>query len=118
MDDGNRPIFPPNREVQGTAIQCASYVGRVDDVGEQGEVTVTLWERPNGREGLTTLSVDKHLAGKPPSVGDLLWIWTWVDVTERRRKNRIYTEVECSELTGEDLQQLRELLARLQKGQE
>lgn len=120
MDEPDRPLFPPHKQIQGTAIQCASYVARVEEVGSRGEVTVTLWERPNGREGLTILSVDKHMRGNSPSAGDLLWIWTWVDVDakESRRKKCIHIEVEQPELTDTDRHKLKALLCRLQGAKE
>lgn len=113
MDEPERPLFPPAKKVKGTAIQCASYVARVEEVGEDGAVTVTLWERPNGREGLTALSVDEHLDGQWPNVGDLLWIWTWVDVHEGARKNRIHVVAEKTELTNEDRSALGRMLDQL-----
>lgn len=114
-----KPLFPPPGKVRGTAISVASYLGRVEEVSETGEVTVTLWERPNGREGLTTLSVTDHLEGKAPNAGDLLWIWTWIDVIEKdRREPGIHVEVESHELDEEARARLRALSARLEEDEE
>ncbi len=116
MDDVKRPLYPerlPASKVEGTAISCASYVARVDQVTERGEVSVTLWERPNGREGLTTLLVDGPLEGKRPSMGDLLWIWTWVDVVDGKATTKIHVEIETRELTADDRKHLRALVAQL-----
>lgn len=120
MDEEKRPLYPEGLQppkVEGTAIACASYVARVDQVTERGEVSVTLWERPNGREGLTTLLVDTHLGGKRPLAGDLLWIWTWVDVVdhdgESREVPKIHVDIETRELTDEDRNHLRDLVAQL-----
>jgi len=116
MDDEKRPLYPEGLKagkVKGTAISCASYVARVDQVTKRGEVSVTLWERPNGREGLTTLAVDGALEGKWPSMGDLLWIWTWVDVVRGEATTKIHVEIEKAELSEADRIYLRGLLAEL-----
>lgn len=118
MDEPEWPLFPPPDKVEGTAIQYASYVARVQEVDEDGNVTVTLWERPNGREGLTALSVDEHLGGQRPNVGDLLWIWTWIDVVNRRRKKRIYVEREQPKLTHADRQLLGSIAEQLTRSGE
>lgn len=112
-----RGLYPPKDKVKGTPLQAASYVARVEEVSEAGEVTVTLWERPNGREGLTTLSVTEHLEGKAPSVGDLLWIWTWMDATRNgpnEGEPRIHVEVEPPGLDEADRERLRELVRKLE----
>jgi hypothetical protein len=68
----DRALFPPSEQVEGTAVSVAAYVGRVEEVSKAGEVTVTVWERPNGREGLTALSIRKHFGRtKRPAPGDL-----------------------------------------------
>lgn len=116
MDSEERPLFPPSKQVEGTALSIAAYLGRVDEVSKRGEVTVTVWERPNGREGLTTLSVRKHLEGKRPSVGDLLWIWTWMDFLEGgEEKPKIHVEIESRDLDEADRERLRDLLAKLEE---
>jgi len=114
MDEPEWPLFPPAEKVQGTAIQCASYVARVEEVDEDGHVTVTLWERPNGREGLTALSVDEHLGGQRPNVGDLVWIWTWVDVVNGENKTRVHCKLERAQLSAADQSYFKGLLSRLQ----
>ncbi|HMY22050.1 MAG TPA: hypothetical protein PKA58_37250, partial [Polyangium sp.] len=100
--------------VEGTAISCTSYVARVDEVSARGEVSVTLWERPNGREGLTTLVWDKRLGDERPEAGDLLWIWTWVDVVEGKKIDKIHVQIERAELTEEDRAHFQELLNEMQ----
>ncbi len=116
MDDEKWPLYPEGlagNKVEGTAIQCASYVARVEQVTEKGEVSVTLWERPNGREGITTLLVNGPLEEKWPSVGDLLWIWTWIDVVNGQAKTKIHVEIEHAELSEADRTDLKKLLAEL-----
>jgi hypothetical protein len=114
LDCPKRSLYPPFNKITGTAVQVAAYLGRVDELSKAGEVTVTLWERPNGREGLTTLSVRKHLGGNWPAIGDLLWIWTWADVAGTgRRKDRIHVEVESRTLDEADRTRLQVLLAEL-----
>lgn len=116
LDRPDRSISPPSHKISGTAISVAAYLGRVDEVSKAGEVTTTLWERPNGCEGLTTLTVRKHLGGRRPAVGDLLWIWTWVDVARTgRRKDRIHIEVETRTLDDGDRARLKALLAEIDK---
>lgn len=114
LDRVDRSLSPPPEKIGGTALSVAAYLGRVDEVSRAGEVTVTLWERPNGREGLTTLSVRKHLGGQRPGMGDLLWIWTWVDVAKTgRSKDRIHVEVESRTLGDADRARLQALLAEI-----
>ncbi len=125
MEEDKRPLYPerlpeglPEGIVEGTAISCTSYVARVDEVSARGEVSVTLWERPNGREGLTTLVWDKRLGDERPEAGDLLWIWTWVDVVEGKSIDKIHVEIERAELTEEDRLELGALLERLREEHE
>ena len=117
MEEDKRPLYPeglPEGIVEGTAISCTSYVARVDEVSARGEVSVTLWERPNGREGLTTLVWDKRLGDERPESGDLLWIWTWVDVVEGKKIDKIHVQMERAELTEEDRAHFQELLNEMQ----
>ncbi|WP_437953347.1 hypothetical protein WME98_23715 [Sorangium sp. So ce296] len=117
LDEPERPLFPPPEKVEGTALSVAAYLGRVEEVSENNEVTVTVWERPNGREGMTSLSVNEHLGGKTPSMGDLLWIWTWLDATTEAHtpQARIHVEAETRALDANDRSRLRSLLADLAK---
>jgi hypothetical protein len=113
-----RSLFPPDSAaVHGTPLSVAAYLGRIEEVTDDGAVTVTLWERPNGREGLTVLSTHEHFPDKEPSTGDLLWIWTWIDVSrEHGREKRIYMELESRILDDDDRVRLRDLLADLATG--
>ncbi|MEP7119632.1 MAG: hypothetical protein ABJE95_01935 [Byssovorax sp.] len=114
LDRPDRGLLPPPDKVLGTAISVAAYMGRVDEVSKAGEVTTTLWERPNGCEGLTTLSVPEHFGGQTPAVGDLLWICTWVDVAPTgHRKDGFHIEVETRKLTDDDRARLNSLLAEI-----
>jgi hypothetical protein len=63
---------------------------------------------------LTTLLVDGPLEGKWPLVGDLLWIWTWVDVVHGQATTKIHVEIERAALVEADRTYLRELLFELQ----
>ncbi|WP_437780658.1 hypothetical protein [Sorangium sp. So ce1097] len=118
LDRPDKPLLPPPEQVEGTALSIAAYLGRVDEVSDLGLVTVTLWERPNGREGLTSLSVHDHLGGRTPATGDMLWIWTWIDVAEdRTEKPKIHVDIETRELDDEDRARLSALIAALTEAQ-
>jgi hypothetical protein len=69
---GSAPLLP------------AFYLGRVEEVSPEGSVLVVLWERPSGRELSTALSAERDFpAGGRPVPGDLLRVWTWVELRER-----------------------------------
>lgn len=114
-DEPGKPLFPPPEKVEGTALSVAAYLGRVEEVSEDGQVTVTVWERPNGREGMTSLSVNDHLGGRTPATGDLLWIWTWLDAIAETHapKEQIHVEVETRALDTSDRARLHVMLAEL-----
>lgn len=114
--DGKRPLSPPRDQVNGIPLSVASYVGRVEEIDGDGEVTVRVWARPSGWEGLTTLDAGKPTFEREPSVGDLLWIWTWIDVlSDRSEEKRIYVEVEHRQLVETDRMRLRALAAKLRE---
>ena len=72
----------------------AFYLGRVEEVAGDA-VATTIWEVPSGREAATALSVDEHFAGKAPSPGDFLRIWTWVELPgQGREEPRFIVNVE------------------------
>lgn len=62
-------------------VNLAFYYGRVSSATtEDGQVSATLWERPSGRSLLASLPWDRTFRPDPPKPGDLLLIWTWVEL--------------------------------------
>jgi hypothetical protein len=111
MARSEKSLLPPLDQVTGTALSVAAFIGRVDEISNATQVTVTIWERPNGREGLTTLIIPIHFKGEAPAVGDILWIWTWDDVADSgRHEDRIHIEVESREIDEPVLARLRAVL--------
>jgi hypothetical protein len=72
------------KAAESAPLLPAFYLGRVEEVGPAGEVLAVLWERPSGRELSTELSLQEHFStGGRPVPGDLLRLWTWVELRER-----------------------------------
>src|SRR5262249_5858430 len=121
LGDAQRGMKPPRDRVKtrGTPLSAAAYVGRVEEVAADGEVTVRVWARPSGGEGLTTLDAWGGAFDREPSPGDLLWIWTWTDIWrehgEVRRAERVHVEVERRELDEGERARIRTLLAELRE---
>jgi hypothetical protein len=84
----------------------------VEDVDLEGGVTVRAWARPSGWEGLTIIDVHNAELDRSPVVGDLLWIWTWLEIDRagERQTERIVIEVEHRELSEDDRAGIRALL--------
>jgi hypothetical protein len=99
-----------------SAPSCgAFYLGRADAVTDE-EVLATLWERPSGREATTTLNIRDHFEGQPPNPGDLLRIWTWVELPgEGEQRPGIKVTVETRELTEAERRHLGEVADKLEK---
>jgi hypothetical protein len=77
-----------------------------------------LWERPSGRQMSTQLSVASHFQGTSPVPGDLLRIWTWVEVRETaegqgERIDRTRVMRESPRLENADREELTALAAQL-----
>ena len=118
LDDEQRPLYPPPHKVTGVPVSTAAYLGRVEEIDREGEVTVRVWERPSGWEGMTTIDPREADFESAPAVGDLLWIWTWIDASkERGEEPRTYVQVEHRDVTDEERERLRALLARLEEGE-
>lgn len=93
----------PPISVESAPLRVANYLGRVEELDEAGEITATLWEIPNGREAVTTLSpTDPAIMPTsfepPPEPGDLLRIWTWVELSrEGSEQPRVFFKIESDE---------------------
>jgi len=93
----------PPIPVRYAPLRVASYLGRVEEIDSAGEITATVWEIPSGREAVTTLSpTDPAVvpgAFEPtPQPGDLLRIWTWVELpAEGPEEHRVFFKIEADE---------------------
>jgi hypothetical protein len=104
------------RWLDGTPVNPAFYLGRVEEVTADGSVVTTLWERPSGREAFAPLSLAEHFAGQAPSPGDLLRIWTWMELREDQPPVDHYRiEVETQTLSEEERELLTELVDELKR---
>jgi len=102
-------------EARNAPVNGAFYLGRVEEVSGD-DVLATVWERPSGREASTTLSVKDNFQGKAPASGNLLRIWTWVELPgQDERVPRLKVEVEEPQLTDTERQELRALAESLEK---
>jgi hypothetical protein len=77
----------PPISVKSAPLRVANYLGRVEELNETGKITATVWEIPSGREAVTTLSptdpaIIRESFEPPPELGDLLRIWTWVELAQ------------------------------------
>jgi hypothetical protein len=104
--------------LQGEPVQVAQYLGRVEEVSPSGDVTVTLWERPSGREAMSTLDVAKHFKGNWPRAGDLLHVWTWMELLpgDENPHPRIHIDTETRKLGDSERARLHDLLLELKEG--
>lgn len=93
--------------------RVAIYLGRVEEVTPSGELTLTVWEAPSGREAVTTLmGGELEFVGAPPEApprpGDVLRIWTWIELQAGGAKERrvlgelVHTEPHPDELEPVD----------------
>lgn len=104
---------------QSAPLLPSFYLGRVEEVSPAGEVLAVLWERLSGRELTTELSSETHFTvGDRPVAGDLLRLWTWVELREQaegrcEQVNRVRAEREPPRLTEAERQRLAELAATL-----
>jgi len=105
-------VEPPEDQLSDAPVNTTLYLGRVDDV-EDSIVSATVWEHPSGRQGMVFLEIDADFEGPEPCFGDLLRIWTWVElpgggvVTPRKR-----VQVERRELSEAERAELQELVDR------
>jgi hypothetical protein len=115
---GEPVLWPDFQEAQSAPLLPAFYLGRVEEVTSEGMVLATLWERPSGRQMSTQLSVASHFQGTSPVPGDLLRIWTWVEVRETaegqgERIDRTRVMRESPRLENADREELTALAAQL-----
>jgi hypothetical protein len=110
-------------QLQGAPQRAAIYLGRVEEVGPKGELTVTVWETPSGREAVTTLSAGDAVilpeltTEQRPEIGDLLRIWTWIELDERGNQTpRVVYRVVPDEPDQADLARLDQVISALKEG--
>lgn len=129
-----RPLLRPARFVVGLELadkdglrtldkMCESapqspalYLGRVEEVAENGEVTARVWEVPGGQEYIATLSPENLDEKAYP--GAALRIWTWLELPDGAEKPEaaeprkcIRVEVRNKVLTDEERAQIARVLA-------
>lgn len=105
----------PSGVLRAAPLDRAFYLADVDEVDEEGNVALTLWESPSGRAlygSLPPLGEDERL-GPEPAPGDRLWIWTWRELPGRGEvQTRRFVKVERRDLTEDER---REMLARAER---
>lgn len=99
--------------------QPAVYLGRVEEVAENGEVTARVWEWPGGQESIATLTAEQ-LGHADTHPGAALRIWTWLELSggpERPASteptSRIRVEVRNKELSEEERARIARLVEQL-----
>lgn len=115
------PVEPwdeiPAGVLRGAPLDRAFYLADVDEVDEEGNASLTLWESPSGRALYGSLPpLDEHeRLGPEPAPGDRLWIWTWRELPGAGEVvTRRYVKVERRELTEEEKFEMLERAARLE----
>lgn len=107
----------PEGVLQGASLDRAFYVADVDEVDEEGNASLTLWESPSGRAlygSLPPLPPHERL-GPEPSPGDRLRIWTWRELPGAGEVvPRRFVQVERRELTEQERDALRRLAEELE----
>ena len=114
------PVRLPKRvtdRLESAPVKPAFYLGRVEEVDSEGELTVRMWEWPSGRETLASLSADEHLEGPRPRPGDLLHVWTWIELPGSGEVDRrVAVQLEKPRLEEQEREALRRLLDSLGEG--
>jgi len=106
----------------GAPLHPAIYLGRVEEIGSGGELTATVWETPSGREAVTTLVARDLLPVSTvyverPQIGDLLKIWTWMELREGGAQvPRVVFDVVPSTLDEQAPEQLDEVISAPKEG--
>lgn len=111
------------RLVRDAPQRVVVYLGRVEEVAPAGELTLTVWETPSGREAVTTLMAGElEFVDAPPEApltpGVVLRIWTWIELRaggaeERRALGEVVqTEPDPDELEPVDEDLVAELEGR------
>lgn len=117
------PVEPwgeiPAGVLQGAPLDRAFYLADVDEVDEEGNASLTLWECPSGRAlyGSLPRLDERDRLGPDPAPGDRLWIWTWRELLGPGEEvTRRFVKVERRELTEEEKEYLRQLADELEAG--
>lgn len=107
----------PEEMCESAPQSPAVYLGRVEEVAENGEVTARVWEVPGGQEHIATFSPE-DLDKKETHPGAALRIWTWLELPDSAEKPemveptpRIRVEVRNKVLTGEERDRIAQMLA-------
>ena len=81
----------------------AVYVGRVDEVTDDGEVDVHMWSISGGQQSIATFTSDQ-LDRQPVHVGAALHIWTWLElpIVSTEPLRRIKIKVETKQISDDE----------------
>lgn len=107
----------PDGALHSAPLDRAFYVADVDEVHDDGTVSLTLWESPSGRALYGSLPPlpPQDRDGPEPAPGDRLLIWTWRELPGGgERRTRRFVRVLRRELTDEEREELRRLAAELE----
>lgn len=104
-----------------TPINPAVFLGRVEEIGEDGSCLVRVWEVPTGQAGTATVTRDQ-LGKKEVVAGDTLRIYTWVALPveldadgERDPRHHMRIEITPREVSLPELEALRARVAELEQ---
>jgi hypothetical protein len=113
-----RGFVSPEPDVVGP-LQTAMYVGRVEDVQEDGSYSVRVWEVPNGRVGMINLT-RAQLGDVEVEAGDTLRVYAWLEISlsadGSTRENAMVRAIRTPRktLSSEERERLRRLLQSLE----
>lgn len=104
-----------------TPLNPAVYLGRIEEIGDDGSCLVRVWEVPGGQAG--TATVTRQQLGKAEAiVGDTLRIYTWVELPvapdpdgKRNERPHMRIEVTPREPTLAEIAALQERVAGLKR---
>jgi hypothetical protein len=110
----------PEEKCKHAPLDIAVYVGRAEEIAEDGRVTARLWELPGGQESIATLS-PTQLDEQPVRPGASLRIWTWLELPDGASRREpgtdpvpeIYIEVRHRRLTVSERAEVDGLIATL-----
>jgi len=104
-----------------TPINPAVFLGRVEEVDEDGSCLVRVWEVPSGQGGTATVTL-QQLGNKEVVAGDTLRIYTWIALPVepdadgvRDPRPRMRVEVTPREVSIPELEALQTRVAELQR---
>ncbi len=116
-DPGRRPGLPPLSSFEHAPYEVERYLGRVEDVDEQGTVTARLWEVPNGRSGVASFASSTRFEPEQPKIGAGLFVWVWAELPEGGEPViKTLARVENPVLTEDDRRALLKVAASLKGG--